>query len=237
MAEPPPRAVPTLDWGADADLTFEVLAPPPGREPPAETAPTEAGPAETPPTALGSTATVDVSAVDGVAEALAARGEARGPARAATAADLPARLATATWTRELDPALDAQRVRVALGTDGAVRLDAARQPDGMAVQIHFTDPELQALAGAHVERLRAALEQHFAEPVRLSLSDGTSDSTSDGGSDQSSAQAGSDRGGAGAGGSDDARPDAASPPGLSQATFTDAFPPPKPIPGRYEWIG
>ena len=96
---------------------------------------------------------------------------------------VPARLAMPVWLERLPPASE-RHVQVGLGDDGSVRLRTSRQPDGITVQVHFSDPELQALAGVHADRLRAALETHFAEPVRLSLSDGlasdpgTSDSNS-----------------------------------------------------------
>ncbi|GAB5537434.1 MAG: hypothetical protein Rubg2KO_36830 [Rubricoccaceae bacterium] len=82
---------------------------------------------------------------------------------------VPARLSMPVWLERLTPASD-RFVQVGLGDDGSVRLHTLRQPDGITVQIHFSDPELQALAGVHADRLRTALETHFAEPVRLSLS-------------------------------------------------------------------
>ena len=90
-----------------------------------------------------------------------------------TAPPLPARLATSIWLERL--AADADRVQVSLGEDGAVRLRTQRQPDGVTVHLQFTDPEMQALASLHADRLREALETHFAEPVRLALPDASSD--------------------------------------------------------------
>ena len=87
---------------------------------------------------------------------------------------VPARLAMPSWASRLAEATGGRSVQVALGDDGSVRLQTIRDADGMTVvNLRFSDPDLQALAGAHAGRLREALDAHFAEPVRLSLGDGS----------------------------------------------------------------
>ena len=88
-----------------------------------------------------------------------------------TPVPLPARLAVPSWLGKLS-ATAGQAVQVMLGEDGTVRLQTQREQDGVTVSVRFSDPDLQALAGAHAVRLREVLEAHFTEPVRLSLSDG-----------------------------------------------------------------
>ncbi len=87
-------------------------------------------------------------------------------------ATVPARLSPAAWLGSLDAA-NGRSVQVALGDDGTVRLRTDREGDGVTVRLMFSDPELQSLAGAHAGRLRDVLAEHFAEPVLLSLPDGS----------------------------------------------------------------
>ena len=145
---------------------------------------------------------------------------------------LPARLATSVWLEHLTA--NGDRVQVSLGEDGSVRLRTQRQADGVTVHLQFSDPEMQALAGVHADRLREALETHFAEPVRLALADARSDGAgpNDAGSHGSGAhdadgQSGGSRGtrpsdpAPGASGPDDS-------PLTSARTAAD---------GRREWVG
>ena len=138
----------------------------------------------------------------------------------------PARLAAPTWLSRLATAERSQSVQVALGGgDGTVHLQTRREGEGVSVSLRFSDPELQALASAHVGRLRDALDAHFAEPVRLVLTDGADARGSDA------------RGGAGQPPSRD--PSRPSPSGRARAA--DPAPiatPPRPsADGRREWIG
>ncbi|WP_420456789.1 hypothetical protein [Rubrivirga sp.] len=87
-------------------------------------------------------------------------------------AGLPARLSPSAWLGALGAA-SGRSVQVALGDDGTVRLRTDHEGDGVTVRLHFSDPELQSLAGAHAGRLRDVLAEHFAEPVQLSLADGS----------------------------------------------------------------
>ena len=144
----------------------------------------------------------------------------------------PARLATSLWMERLTA--EADRVQVSLGEDGSVRLRTLRQAEGVTVHLQFSDPEMQALASAHVDRLRDALETHFAEPVRLALADA--------GSNGAGAH---DAGANGAGTHDaDGRSDGSPPSPTTDLTPVDAPPDGSPHPlaraaadGRREWIG
>lgn len=133
---------------------------------------------------------------------------------------LPPRLATPVWLDRLDVLAAApNHVEVALGEgDGTVRLQTRRDGDQLSVVVRFSDPELGALAGAHARQIAEALEQHFAEPVRLALGDATADGRGRG--DQ--------RG--------DARPEA---PSAGSPTASGPPPPdasPRPL-GPREWVG
>ncbi len=139
-----------------------------------------------------------------------------GAARAAAA--LPARLSPAAWLGALDAA-GSRAVQVALGDDGTVRLRTERDGDGVAVRLHFSDPDLQALAGAHADRLRDLLSDHFSEPVHLSFGDG------------------SGAGGGSQGTGDGAPRDRDRDPSASGATPEPSPPSRSPAPGRREWIG
>jgi len=134
------------------------------------------------------------------------------------------------WLERLTPASE-RHVQVGLGDDGSVRLQTLRQPDGITVQIHFSDPELQALAGVHVDRLRTALETHFAEPVRLSLSDGlaTDSGTTDSGA--------SDPGFANSRQRDAASSSQTQRPRASASDLSSPTPARSPLDGRREWVG
>ncbi|MEO0557933.1 MAG: hypothetical protein AAF170_07095 [Bacteroidota bacterium] len=143
-----------------------------------------------------------------------------------SAAPVPTRLAVPVWLERLTPSGD-RHVQVGLGEDGSVRLQTVRQPDGITVQIQFTDPELQALAGVHADRLRAALETHFAEPVRLSLPDGLA-------TDSGTADSGASDSGFTGSRQHDASPTSESRPSDSESTS----PTPTRAPlGRREWVG
>ena len=140
---------------------------------------------------------------------------------------IPTRLAMPAWLERLTPATD--RVQVSLGGDGSVRLQTVRQLDGLTIQLHFSDPELQALAGAHMDRLRTALETHFSEPVRLSLPDGLASSS--GGSDFGASDPGSRDSGH--------RTASPLPNGLraQRSDLSTHTPTRAPLDGRREWVG
>ena len=141
----------------------------------------------------------------------------------------PARLAAPTWISRLATAERAQSVQVALGGgDGTVHLQTQREGEGVSVSLRFSDPELQALASAHVGRLRDALDAHFAEPVRLTLADGTGTGPDARGSGA--------QGGAGESAARD--PSRPSPGGRARAADPPArLPRPPAADGRREWIG
>ncbi len=131
-----------------------------------EAAPLNADPAPPPDT--------PADPVPDAAAPVAPTSEARAPSEVRSGpppAPLPARLAVPAWLGKLSAAAT-QSVQVMLGEDGTVRLQTQREGDGVTVSVRFSDPELHALAGAHAVRLRDVLDAHFAEPVRLSLSDG-----------------------------------------------------------------
>ena len=143
---------------------------------------------------------------------------------------VPARLAMPVWLERLTPSSE-RHVQVGLGDDGSVRLQTVRQPDGITVQIQFTDPELQALASVHADRLRAALETHFSEPVRLSLPDGlaTDSGTTDSGA--------SDPGFTNSRQSDDGPTSDSRHTRTSGSDSSSQTPTRAPLNGRREWVG
>jgi hypothetical protein len=140
---------------------------------------------------------------------------------------LPARLASAAWIEALGTAAG-RSVQVALGEDGTVRLRTDRDGDGVAVRLHFSDPELQALAGSHAARLREVLAEHFAEPVRLSLGDPSAN-----GGPASDPSGGDARGSGERGGHSSPQP-VRGPSGATASSSTDR---PLAPDGRREWIG
>ncbi len=145
----------------------------------------------------------------------------------APAPPLPARLAAPAWIGKL-ATVAGQAVQVMLGEDGSVRLQTQRDNDGVSVSVHFSDPELQALAGTHAARLRDVLEAHFTAPVRLSLSDGL---TADAGASDAQTSGDHASNGSPSGGSSAATAASQSPsPALSSRPTARAD-------GRREWIG
>ena len=188
-------------------------------------------PVEEPTPAATDPAAADLAAAEaGAGPAALALDGRSAPSRTAepAAPPLPARLAMPAWAARLADAAGGRSVQVALGDDGSVRLQTVRDGDGLTVSLRFSDPDLQAFAGLHAARLRDALDAHFAEPVRLSLADG-----SGGPSD------GSPSNGSGAGGSSGREPGGHTP-GRSAAPAgrpSDPAPPAAAPPGRREWIG
>ena len=67
--------------------------------------------------------------------------------------------------------------------DGTVHLSTERTADGVTVRVHFSDPDLQALAGSHAGRLRDVLESHLDAPVHLSFAGGSASGEASGGND------------------------------------------------------
>jgi len=171
--------------------------------------------------------TPEADRLDAVIEATPTPG--RAPTAASPAgraeAPVPSRLAVPAWLHALATAADRRGVRVALAEGGSVRLDTARDADAVTVRVQFSDPELQALAGAHASRIRDALETHFAEPVRLQLTDAGTQAGGHPGGDRP-AERGAPR---------DASPtdSSAGTPDASTPTSSDA----RPATGRREWIG
>ncbi|WP_412069068.1 hypothetical protein [Rubrivirga sp. IMCC43871] len=148
---------------------------------------------------------------------------------ATTRAEAPARLAAPAWGRALDAA-GGRAVRLDLPDGGSVRLQAASGADGVAVSVRFSDPDLQALAGAHAAQLREVLDAHFGEPVRLTIADASAasaDGRADGRADGDASGSPGDRPHGGHGG-----------PGPPDPTSSTPTPSPAPVvTGRYEWFG
>ena len=167
---------------------------------------------------------VGLDATEG-APSLARAPEATGPGRAE--APMPARLAAPAWLNALATAGNRRSVRVDLADGGSVRLRTEQEGDAVNVRVQFSDPELQALAGAHAGRLRDLLEAHFAEPVRLHLADGQAQA---GGPGADGSPGHDDRPGTG-------RPAGRSAPRAASDAVAPSTPDARPAAGRREWIG
>ncbi|PAP75763.1 hypothetical protein [Rubrivirga marina] len=173
---------------------------------------------DAPPDAVDLDATPDAASL-ALPSATASTGRAEAP--------VPPRLAVPAWLHALATPAGRTSVRVALAEGGSVRLDTVREADAVTVRVQFSDPELQALAGAHASRIRDALEAHFSEPVRLQFNDtGAHAGPHSGGED--AADRGARRPSASSG-TDGAAPEAASPDPPPPIARTAA--------GRREWIG